>query len=229
MNDLTRAELARRVELGFYQPAATRAEVQQACALAREQGLGGICVNGTRVELAASLLEDSGVKVTCLVGFPFGATDTDTKRFETEAGVDLGAHEIEVVLNLGRLRDGDHRYVLRELRDVAEAADERRVKVLLETSALTHEEIRSACALVLDSGAHCIGTGANTAATVAEIQLLRAAVGAMFGVKASSVADAPVALALLSAGATRIGAVDSARLLNSHPGASPLADSPRKP
>ena len=120
------------------------------------RGFHGVCVGGSRVELACSLLEDTEVKVTGLVGFPFGAGDSDAKRYETEVAIDHGAQEIETVLNVGRLKDGDHGYVLRELRDIAEAADQRPVKVILETSLLTLEEKNLACQLVLDSGAHCV-------------------------------------------------------------------------
>ena len=78
-----------------------------------------------------------------MVGFPFGAADADAKRYETEVAIDHGAQEIETVLNIGRLKDGDHRYVLRELRDIAEAADERPVKVILEMSLLTRRRCSS--------------------------------------------------------------------------------------
>ena len=165
---------------------------------------------GSQVELACALLEDSEVKVTGLVGFPFGAADADAKRYETEVAIDHGAQEIETVLSIGRLKDGDHRYMLRELRDVAEAADERHVKVILEMSLLTAEEVRRACELALESGVHCVctGTGLKSAATVQEVQSLRAAVGEKFGVKAAGLSDVKTALALLEAGASRLGAAE---------------------
>jgi deoxyribose-phosphate aldolase len=162
------------------------------------------------VELACTLLEDSEVKVTGLVGFPLGAADADAKRYETEVAVDHGAQEIETVLNIGRLKDGDHRYVLRELRDIAEAADERPVKVILETGLLTTEERNLACRLVLDSGAHCVctGTGLRAAATVEEVGSLRAMVGDKFGVKATGLSDVQTAMAWIEAGATRLGTME---------------------
>ena len=173
-------------------------------------GSHAVCVCGSQVELACSLLEDSEVKVTGMVGFPLGAADADAKRYETEVAIDHGAQEIETVLNVGRLKDGDHGYVLRELRDIAEAADERHVKVILQTELLTPEEVRLACELALDSGAHCVctGTGLRSAATVQDVQSLRAAVGEKFGVKAAGLSDAQTALAMIDAGATRIGAAE---------------------
>jgi len=207
MKTLSSAELVRRLERTLARPDATRRDIEQLCAEARAQGFHGVCVGGSRVELARTLLEDSEVKVTALVGFPLGAADADAKRYETEVAVDHGAQEIETVLNIGRLKDGDRRYVLRELRDIAEAADERSVKVILETGLLTPEERVLACQLVLESGVHCVctGTGLGSAATAADVQSLRAAVGDKFGVKAAGISDLQNALALIEAGATRLG------------------------
>jgi deoxyribose-phosphate aldolase len=210
MSTLSPAEVARRIERTLTRPDATGRDVEQLCAAARAEGSHCVCVNGSRVELACALLEDSEVKVTGLIAFPLGAADTDAKRFETEVAIDNGAHEIEVVLNIGRLKDGDHRYVLRELRDIAEAADERPVKVILETELLTLEEVRRACEWALDSGVHCVcaSTGLRAAATVEEVQTLRAAVGEKFGVKAAGMRDMQTALAALEAGASRLGTAE---------------------
>lgn len=191
-------------------PDAMRRDIEQLCAEARAEGSHCVCVNGSQVELASALLEDSEVKVTGLIAFPLGGADTDAKRYETEVAIDHGAQEIEVVLNIGRLKDGDHRYVLRELRDIAEAADERPVKVILETGLLTPEEVRGACEVALDSGVHCVctGTGLRPAPTVEDVRSLRSAVGDKFGVKATGLRDAQTALALLEAGASRLGAAE---------------------
>jgi len=102
-----------------------------------------VSVNGSWVAEACHFLDGSDVKVGCAVGFPLGAMSSDVKRFETEAAIDDGAQEIDVVINLGRLKTGDDKYVLRELRDVVEAADEWPVKVILETCLLTREEKNS--------------------------------------------------------------------------------------
>ncbi len=123
--------------------------------------------------------------------------------------IDDGAHEIDVVLNLARLKAGDDKYVLRELIDVVEAADEHTVKVILETCLLTEAEKIRACKLVVESGAHFVktSTGFSTAgATIADVKLIRETVGPKFGVKASGgIRDAQTALAMIAAGATRIG------------------------
>ncbi len=202
------ADLARKLELSLWRPDATAKDVERLCARAREQKLHGVCVAGSRVELAAALLEDSDVKVTALIGFPLGTTESDVKRYEAEAAIDCGAHEIEIVLNAGKLKDGDHKYVLRELRDLAEAADERPVKLILETQLLSREEVLLVCELAVDSGVHfvCAGTGLNGAAKVEDVKLLREAVGAKFGVKApGDIRDVPGMVALIAAGADRMG------------------------
>jgi len=216
MPTLSDVELIRRLDHTLVRPEATRQDLEKVCATARAHGFHSVCVSGSRVELARTLLEDSAVRVTGLVGFPLGASDADAKRYETEVAIDHGAQEIETVLNIGRLKDGDHHYVLRELRDIAEAADERPVKVILETGLLTPEQRDLACQLVLDSGAHCVctGTGLRTPATIDDVRSLRAAVGAKFGVKAAGLSDLQGTLALIEAGATRLGMVESVAVLS---------------
>jgi deoxyribose-phosphate aldolase len=178
-----------------------------------------VCVNGSRVALARHFLEDSDVKIACVAGFPLGANSTDAKRFETEAAVDDGAHEIDVVLNIGRLKDGDDKYILRELCDVVEAANYNTVKVIIETCLLTHEEKIRACELIVESGAHFVktSTGFSTdGATIDDVKLLRQTVGPKFGVKASGgIRDTATALAMIEAGATRLGTSNGVAIVNS--------------
>jgi deoxyribose-phosphate aldolase len=210
MKPLPPTALAAFIDHTLLKADATAADIERLCAEARAHGFFAVCVNGSRVELARARLEESAVKVVAVVGFPLGAMDSDVKRFETEAAVDAGAHEIDVALNIGRLKDGDHRSVLRELRDVVEAADERLVKVILETGLLTRDQTASACELVLDCGAKFVKTSTGfgpRGATVEDVKLLRELVGPDFGVKASGgIRDLATALALLEAGANRLGA-----------------------
>lgn len=216
-NVLTSAQLAACIEHTLLRAEATARDIERLCAEAREQGFHAVCVNGCRVELARQCLEDSSVKVVTIVGFPLGAVSPDVKRFETEAAVDEGAHEIDVVLNVGRFKEGDDKFVLRELRDVVEAADERPVKVILETGLLAREEIIRACGLVLDSGAVFVKTSTGSGpggATVDDVRLLRETVGPKFGVKASGgIRAAAAALALIRAGATRLGTSSGVAIL----------------
>ena len=203
------ADLARFIDHTLTRADATVQGIEKLCAEAREYKFHSVSVNSSWVAEARHFLDGSDVKVDCSVGFPLGAMSPDVKRFETEAAIDDGAHEIDVVLNLGRLKAGDDKYVLRELRDVVEAADEWPVKVILETCLLTREEKIRACQLVVESGARFVktSTGFSTGgATVEDVKLMRETVGPKFGVKASGgIRDAKTALAMIEAGATRLG------------------------
>src|SRR5450432_808743 len=206
---LSPAQLAAFIDNTLLKPDTSLAQIEELCAEAREHRFFSVCVNGSWVATAYQLLEDSDVKITCVVGFPFGAMSSDTKRFEAEAAIDDGAHEIDMVLNIARLKAGNDKYVLREIIDVVEAGAERTVKVILETCLLTDEEKIRACHLVVESGALFVktSTGFSTGgATVADVKLMRETVGPKFGVKASGgIRDLPTALAMIEAGATRLG------------------------
>lgn len=203
------SELASYIDHTLLKPDATRAQLEQLCAEAAEHQFSTVCVNGSRVELAYSLLEDSDVQVCTVVGFPLGAMDADAKRYETEVAVDLGASEIDMVMNVGRFKDGEHDYIVREIRDVVEAADDRVVKVILETCLLTNNEIAQACKLVTQAQAHFVKTSTGfgkAGATLEHVRLMRETVGQFAGVKAAGgVRNADDARAMIKAGATRIG------------------------
>ncbi|MBI1176981.1 deoxyribose-phosphate aldolase [bacterium] len=202
-------DLAPFIDHTLLKPDATAKDIERLCAEAREHGFHSVCVNSSRIVQAHALLLESDVVVASVVGFPLGGMDSDAKRYEAELAIDLGADEIDVVLNIGRLKDGDDGYVLRELRDIVEAASDRVVKVILETCLLTREEIIRACHLVVDSGAKFVKTSSGfskSGATIEDVQLMREAVGKEFGVKASGgVRDRATAEAMIAAGATRLG------------------------
>ena len=211
--------LAPYIDHTLLKPEAALNAIEQLCAEAREHDFHAVCVNGSWVAQARHFLEGADVKVATVVGFPLGATDSDTKRFETEAAVDNGAQEIDVVINIGRLKDGDDEYVLRELNDVVEAAEERPVKVIIETCLLTHAEKIRACGIVVDAGAQFVktstGFGTN-GATIEDVKLLREIVGEKFGVKAAGgIRDAQTALAMIEAGATRLGTSSGVAIVQS--------------
>ena len=203
------SKLASYIDHTLLKPDATRAQLEQLCTEAAEHQFSTVCVNSSRVELAYSLLEDSDVQVCTVVGFPLGAMDADAKRYETEVAVDLGASEIDMVMNVGRFKDGEHDYIVREIRDVVEAADDRVVKVILETCLLTNDEIAQACKLVTQAQAHFVKTSTgfgNAGATLEHVRLMRETVGQFAGVKAAGgVRNASDAQAMIEAGATRIG------------------------
>ncbi len=216
--------LARYIDHTLLKPEASLKEIEQLCAEARDHNFYAVCVNGSWVTQARHFLEGCDVKVVTVAGFPLGATDSDTKRFETEAAIDNGAQEIDVVINIGRLKDGDDEYVVRELRDIVEAADERPVKVIIETCLLTSAEKIHACRIVLDARAQFVktSTGFSTGgATVEDVKLLREIVGEKFGVKAAGgIRDTPTALAMIEAGATRLGTSSGVAIVRSMSGAA---------
>ncbi|HBU58467.1 MAG TPA: deoxyribose-phosphate aldolase [Verrucomicrobiales bacterium] len=203
------SELASYIDHTLLKPDATREQIEQLCTEAAEHQFTSVCVNGSRVELAYSLLEESDVQVCTVVGFPLGAMDADAKRYETEAAVDAGANEIDMVMNIGRFKDGEHDYIVREIRDVVEAADDRVVKVILETCLLTNDQIEKACKLVVQAQAHFVKTSTgfgNAGATLEHVRLMRETVGQFAGVKAAGgVRNSEDARAMIQAGATRIG------------------------
>ncbi len=203
------SDLAQYIDHTLLKPDATRGQIEKLCAEAVEHNFATVCVNGSRVELAHSLLEDCDVQVATVVGFPLGAMDADAKRYETEAAVDMGAGEIDMVMNVGRFKDGDHDYIVREIRDVVEAADDRIVKVILETCLLSEDQIEQACKLVVQAQAHFVKTStgfSGAGATLEHVKLMRETVGQFAGVKAAGgIRDAATARAMIEAGATRLG------------------------
>jgi len=216
MTDIQPSDLPGITELPLWRVDATAKDVEEACRKALEQNLYCVSVASSRVELAASLVQETPVKVSALLGFFSGSEDSDVKRYETEIAIDCGAQEIEFTLNVGKLKDGDRKYVLRELRDITEAADERIVKVEIRPMLLTREELKLACELVLDSGAHFVSAKYITEPNVDDVKAIREAVGPKFGVKAgSSILDTKTALALVAAGATRLSAANGAYPLSS--------------
>jgi len=205
------AQLAARIDHTLLKPDATAAEVEVLCEEARRYGFCSVCVNTFWVSRCRDLLQGSGVKVCTVVGFPLGAMDARSKAFETREAVSNGADEIDMVLNIGALKGGDLATVALDIRGVVEAAAGRTTKVILETGLLTDEEKVTACRICKEAGASFVKTATGfakgSAATVADIALMRRTVGPDLGVKASggvrTLADAK---AMLEAGATRIGA-----------------------
>ena len=214
-----RQELARLIEHTLRRADATRADIEQLCAEARAHGFASVCVNGSRVIEAVHFLDGSGIKVTCAIGFPLGASDGDVKRYETEVAIDSGAHFIELTANLGRLRDSDDAYVLRELRDVVEAADERPVSVNLDLSLLDPEELDRAVRLAVEAAkAITLSGGADLTAIVETVRRIGQVAGDGLGVKVDQhTLSVNEVTALLDVGATRFGLTASVKLMESLP------------
>lgn len=201
---------------------ATKEQIQKLCQEARENQFASVCVNAYWVPYVAEQLEGSQVMVCTVVGFPLGATTTETKAFETKQAVENGADEIDMVLNIGALRSGDTQKVSEDIRVVVQAAGGKTVKVILEVGLLSEEEIRVASKLSKEAGAHFVKTSTGFGAggaTVEAIRVMRETVGEGFGVKASGgVRDRETADAMIQAGATRIGASASVAIVQGKKG-----------
>lgn len=189
----------------------TRDVIEKLCQEATEYQFASVCVNPTWVDIAAQLLKNSEVKVCTVIGFPLGANTPETKAFETKDAIEKGATEVDMVINIGALKDKNDDLILKDIKAVVDAANGKALtKVIIETSLLTEEEKVRACELSVKAGADFVktSTGFSTGgATVEDISLMRKTVGPTIGVKASGgVRDTEGAEALIKAGATRIGA-----------------------
>ena len=190
-------------------PEATQAMIDKLCAEAKEHDFASVCVNPYWVKRSAELLAGTDVKVCTVIGFPLGASTTDVKAAETRDAIRSGATEVDMVLNVGALKSGDLETVKADVAAVKQAAGDVLLKVILETGLLTDDEKETACKLCVEAGADYVKTSTGFGpggATVEDIALMRKAVGANVGVKASGgVRDGEAALAMIEAGASRIG------------------------
>ncbi|MED4453436.1 deoxyribose-phosphate aldolase [Metabacillus fastidiosus] len=204
-------DLAKMIDHTALKADTTKAAIETLCTEAKQYRFASVCVNPTWVELAAELLKGTEVKVCTVIGFPLGANTPETKAFETKDAIDKGAEEVDMVINIGALKDKNDALVERDIHAVVEAAKGKALtKVIIETSLLTEEEKIKACEIAVKAGADFVktSTGFSTGgATTADISLMRKTVGPEIGVKASGgVRDLEGAKSLIEAGATRIGA-----------------------
>jgi deoxyribose-phosphate aldolase len=215
---MTRGELARLLDHSVLKPESTEADILAGADLVREWAIGFYCVQPSLVSTAAAALEGSGARVVSVVGFPHGCGRSVVKAQEATLAMQDGASEVDMVLNVGKLTSGRRQAAASEIAQVVRAVPGMTVKVILETCLLTDEEKIIACRLAQDAGAAFVktSTGFNPrgGATVADVRLMRATVGADFGVKAAGgIRTLQDVLAMLEAGANRIGTSASATIL----------------
>jgi len=216
---MKRATLARMIDHTLLKPEATPAEIERLCAEAAEHSFATVCVNPIYVALAANLLHGTPVAVCTVAGFPLGATSTPVKRFEALQVLDDGATEVDMVIPIGRLKAGQHDVVRDDIYALAQLCHEQGalLKVILENALLTDEEKVSACRLAVEAGADFVKTStgfARSGATVADVALMRRTVGPEIGVKAAGgIRTYADALAMIEAGANRLGASASLKIL----------------
>ncbi len=217
---MNRRELAKYIDHTNLKAYATRDDIKRLCEEAKEYGFYAVCVNPARVRDAKEFLKDTDIKIASVVGFPLGATYTEVKVQEAIMAIKDGASEIDMVINIGALKDGDYDAVERDIKAVVDAAHsmDAIVKVIIETCYLTDEEKKIACEIAKKAGADFVktSTGFGTAgAKVEDVKLMRSIVGEGMGVKAAGgIHTADEALAMIEAGANRIGASRSVEIVN---------------
>jgi len=215
---MNKKELAAYIDHTLLKPEATIEDIKKLCEEAKRYSFASVCVNPLFVKDCSRILKDSTVKVCTVVGFPLGATTTVTKVEEAKDAIKNGAEELDMVIPIGVLKQGDFNYVENDIRSIVVAAgDNVLIKVIIETCLLTNEEKIKACEIAHKAGAHFVktSTGFNKAgATVDDVKLMRTIVGDGMGVKAAGgIRDYQTALTMIKAGANRIGASASVKIV----------------
>ncbi len=202
-------ELNKYIDHTLLKPEATKEQITKLCQEARQYDFASVCVNTCYVPLAKQLLAGSDVKVCCVVGFPLGAMDTVSKAFEAKTAVENGAQEVDMVINIGALKDKDYDYVTKDIAAVVEASKPAIVKVIIEACLLTDEEKVEACKCSMNAKAEFVktSTGFSThGATPEDVALMKKTVGDVCKVKAAGgVRSYDDAIKMIEAGADRLG------------------------
>ena len=214
---LTREELASYIDHTLLKPEASREQIRAVCNEAKQYHFASVCVNSCWVPLIAEELKGSGVSVCCVIGFPLGASLSSVKAFEAREAVAAGAQEIDMVINVGAVKSGDWELVREDIAAVNAAKGTAKLKVIIETCLLTDEEKVRVCQIAKEAGADFVktSTGFSTGgATVHDVELMRKTVGPEMGVKASGgVRTLADALAMIEAGASRLGASAGVKII----------------
>lgn len=211
-------DLAQYIDHTLLKPTAYRNEIKTLCEEAVQNGFFSVCVNSAMLNFAKEYLRGTQVKICAVVGFPLGACETLTKAFEAGRCINMGAHEIDFVLNIGAVKNGDSSYTKREVEEIVRASDGHTVKVILETALLSDDEKRRACELSMEAGADFVKTSTGFSgggATVTDILLMKSVVGDKVQIKASGgIKDFAFAKELMIAGATRLGTSSGIQIIN---------------
>jgi len=210
-------DIVLRIEHTNLKPDATIDDIVKLCNEAKQYGFFGVCVNSQYIKIAKEQLKRSRCKVITVVGFPLGACISKIKAKETEEAINVGADEIDMVISIGLLKSKKYKDVMKDIKEVVEVAKGHPVKVIIETSLLNNDEKRRACELAKDAGAAFVKTSTGFSkggATVEDVKLMKMVVGDKIGVKAAGgIRDLPTALALIKAGADRLGCSSSVNIV----------------
>ncbi|MCP3677758.1 MAG: deoxyribose-phosphate aldolase [Deltaproteobacteria bacterium] len=202
-------ELVPFIDHTILRPDTTMADIEDFISEAADYSFASLCLPPSYISLAAELLRGTGIRLTSVVGFPLGFQHSSVKVFEAEEVVRAGGHEIDMVINIGAFKSGEHRVVTDEIESVVKVYRGIIVKVIIETCLLSMDEKRAACHLIAESGAHFVKTSTGFSiggATVEDVALLKEAATGRIQVKASGgIKDLDTAIAMVEAGASRIG------------------------
>ena len=222
---MNNAELAKMIDHTILKANATQSDIEKLCEEAKEYNFASVCVNPYWVPLASDLLKNSTVKVCTVIGFPLGATSSESKASETEIAILQGADEVDMVINVGAMKNNQTDIVEKDILSVVNSARQTgkaqnkniTVKVILETCYLTKDEIKNACLCAKNAGADFVktSTGFGTGgATVEDVKLMKETVGSSMEVKASGgIRDYETAIKMIEAGATRLGTSSGKKIL----------------
>lgn len=212
-------DIARMIDHTLLKPEATLDDIKKLCDEAKQFHFASVCVNPGFVEFCYEQLKNTDVKVCTVIGFPLGATTTETKRFEAHQAIENGAQELDMVINIGMLKSGMYDYVFNDIQQVVLEAKPKRVivKVIIETCLLSDEEKVKACLLSKEAGADFVKTSTGFSkggATAGDVALMRYVVGGSVGVKASGgIRSREDAELMIASGADRIGASASVKIV----------------
>jgi len=215
------AVLAKYIDHTALKPETTPAEIEKLCREAKDYNFYAVCVNPCYVAEVFSLLRDSEVKTAAVIGFPLGANATATKIFETELALQEGATEIDMVINIGALKAGNYEYVRTEIEQIFQTIkqhdNQALLKVIIETGLLSSGEIARMCELLLEIGVDFVKTStgfSGEGAKIEDIRLMKDIVGEKMKIKASGgIRDREAALAMIAAGADRIGSSNGIKIV----------------
>ena len=209
LTSVTKRQLERMIDSTNLRPDATTEDIKKLCRDAKKYNFASVCVNPCFVSLAADLLISVEVKVCCAIGFPLGAATPESKVFEAKDAVRNGADEIDMVINIGALKDKKYEIVKKEIKDIVDVVGKVVVKVIIETCYLNDEEKIKACLIAKEAGAHFVKTSTGfgpKGATAEDVALIRKTVGPNMGIKASGgIRTIDDAVKMINAGANRIG------------------------
>lgn len=215
MNDI---KIEQYIDHTLLKADATHQDIERLCREAMKYHFFSVCVNSSYIALCREMLKNSDVKVVTVIGFPLGTSMTEVKAMEAKKAVEEGADEIDMVIHVGKLKDGDFSYILNDIQCVKQAIGNRVLKVIIETCLLTKKEIVDVCNIILKSGADFVKTStgfSHSGANISDIMLIKDTVSDQLQIKASGgIRKKEDAIHFLSLGVSRIGTSNSVSMMN---------------